>query len=170
MTKQIQPSPFHAPGDFTRESVETLKQLAIVMVEANKRLYTLQIEAAHAGFAENSRQFKSLLNSAAETSAALEQWSALFQEKAGRFVVIGREWVEIVARTIDEMSELLRQSLSPSSTIGQRTGKRDVEVPVERRVSASVIFFPDRRAEVVAKNTSSSSSIHRQAAKKRNSA
>lgn len=166
MTKQIQRSPIRDPGDISRESIETLRHIVVVVAEANKHLYTLQIDAAQAAFAENSRQLKSLLKSTGDTSAAIEQWSALFREKMQRFVEMSSAWVEITAQTMAEMSDLLAQSLSASAAISQKTGKRETEIPVERRVTASVIFFPERRAAATTKNVTSS--IQQAARKKRN--
>lgn len=155
MTRQIQHTPIHSPRDFTEEYIEALKDIAIVQMEASKRLRTLQIEAIHAAFAENVRQLRSLLDNTRGTGTTLAQWSARSRKKLQEFVKTGGDWAEIASRSITETNGLA-QTLFANSTTGHVDKKsQKIGTHVERRVSASVIAFPERRAEALASKSGS---------------
>lgn len=153
MSYQAHHRPIDSPGDLTREGIELLKHVAITMAEASKHFHTRQIEAAQASFAENTRQFKSQLKETGNTCAALEQWSALLQAKMQQCAQINGAWIENTSQTIAAMSELLASPLVASGTSVQKTDDPDLSTPLERRVSATVIAFPERRAAEIAKNS-----------------
>jgi len=157
MTKQIHHSPIHDPSDFMKENFETLRDIAIDMAEANKRFCSLQVESIHAAFAEYSRQLKSLLNNTGDISAALGEGSKHLFARTQKLSEISHSWLELFAQTSSKANELLQQSLSAASTFGEATIHREARLPemtIERRLSASVISFPERRAAEIAKKSS----------------
>lgn len=155
MSKRTPNTPIHAPGDFTRENIEMLKNVSIDLTEASRRLHALRIEAVRATFDENSRLLKFLLKNVGETSAMIEQWSAPLQSKMKKFTEIGNDWIEITSQAISGTGELFSQSFSASAVIIKKMSRWAENVPNERRVSASLIAFPERRAAVLAKNAAS---------------
>ncbi|MFZ2855890.1 MAG: hypothetical protein WAZ34_17470 [Rhodocyclaceae bacterium] len=144
--------PIENPGDLTREGITLFKQMTIAMAEASQSFHLHQIEAFQAALAENSRQFKSQLKETGDTCSALEQWSGLFQSRMQQCGKIGGTWIEHTSQTISRMSELLASPLDASAASAVNSDE-----PVERRVSATVITFPERRASEVVKSASGSS-------------
>lgn len=156
MTKQMHHSPIHDPGDFIKENFETLRDIAIDMAEANKRFCALQLESIHAAIAEHSRQLKSMLDNSGDISAALEEGSKNFFAKTQKLAEISHSWLELFSQASSKTNELLRQSLSTAGSFGEPMIHREAELPevtVERRMSASVIAFPERRAAEIAKKS-----------------
>lgn len=155
MSKRTLNNPIHTPGDFTRENIEMLKNVTIDLTEANRQLYALRIEAVRAAFEENSSLLKFLLKNVADTSATIEQWSTPLQAKLKKLTEISNAWSEITSQAISGMGEVLSQSFSASGAIIKEIGSWWTNVPLERRVSASLIAFPERRAAVLARNAAS---------------
>lgn len=155
MSHQKPHRPIESPGDLTREGVALLKQITIATAEANRHFHLQQIEALQAALAENSRQFKSQLKETGDTCTALEQWSALFQSRMQQCGKIGGTWIEYTSQTVARIGELLASPLvAPAAGTMARMESEEPEepeVPVERRVSATVISFPERRASAIVK-------------------
>ncbi len=156
MSKRTLNDSIHTPDEFARENIEMLKNATIDLAEANRRLHALRIEGFRTAVEENSRLLRLLLKNVADTSAMIEQWSAPFQTKMKKLTEIGNSWIEITSRSISGMGEVLGQSLSASGAIIKEIGSWGINTPPERRVSASLIAFPERRAAIIAKNAASS--------------
>jgi hypothetical protein len=156
MTKQMHHSPIHDPGDFIKENFETLRDIAVDMAEANKRFCALQLESIHAAFAEHSRQLKSMLDNTGDISAAYDEGSKHLFAKMQKLTEISHSWLDLYSRTSSKTNELLQQSLSTAGSFGEQMIRREAGLPegaIERRISASVISFPERRAAEIAKKS-----------------
>lgn len=171
MTHQRHSDPVHTPAEFTQANIEMLRNLAVDLTEANRRLYALRIEASRKAFSENSRVFKSLLDNVGDTSSLLAQWSTPLQAKLQSFTAMGHHWVAMTSDVITGVGEAVAQSFTASgeamSQMGEwRRGNTVMgnSVVIERRVSASIISFPDRRA--VDTGRYSAESAHRAMRKK----
>ncbi len=95
---------------------DTAARIAAIMTEANQRLFQLQTDAAHAAFAENSKNIQTLLENSTrpgalfdtkDSAAVLAQWPTLYQENAKRMVQVTRNWFDVVSQTQAEMAKLL---------------------------------------------------------------
>lgn len=170
MNDQTPHRSIYEPGYFTRQSIDTLKQLGIVLSEANKNLYTRQIDAVHAAIDENSRQLKAQLENSRETSTALEEWSGDFQEKMQSFGTIRNAWVTIASQTFTRMSELMGVPLPASGEDAHEASSRGTGSSVERRASAALFFFPERRVAAVDITENIDTSTHPASRKRRHAA
>jgi len=151
MTRQIKEHLFHKPVELANESVDVVKNLAIAMAEANRHFYTLQIEAAQAAFETNTAQLKSRLKKSGHGAPELEQWSAFSLGRMQKFAELSGSWIENTSQTISEMNELLRLPFAAAGKFDAETADQDAETPEDRRVSAKMIAFPERRAAFMAK-------------------
>jgi hypothetical protein len=64
-------------------NVEKTLRMAIVMAEANERLFKLQSDAANAAFSENAKHLKSLL-ATKDSGSLLTEWAGLYQTNMRR--------------------------------------------------------------------------------------
>jgi hypothetical protein len=156
MSHRMKHSPIYKLGDLAGESIATLRNAAIVAAEAHKHFHVRQIEEAREVFSENSRQFRADLKYIGETSAALVQWSTLIQSRMLKLARIGGTWAEKTSQTIADMSELLVVPLPVSGTAGQQSASIDTTPVPERRMSATMIQFPERRAAMLSMNAAPS--------------
>lgn len=131
------------------EGIEMTQQMSVAAAEYGQRICALQVEAAHAAFAANATQFKHWLQSIADTADALMQWPGLFRPKTQNFVEITRGWLDVVAQTTAEMTQLMSESLSTSLTLAEKNYGTGTYPERDRRVAAQVISFPDRRRVAV---------------------
>lgn len=159
MTRQIEQHLVHKPGELARESLDVVKNLAIAMAEANQHFYTLQIEAAQAVFEKNTRQLKSRLKKSGHGVTKLEQWSAFSLGRMQKLAELSGTWIESTSQTISEMNELLRLPFSLSGNLDHEMTEQEAETPEERRVSAKMIVFPERRAAFMAKASSKNTHV-----------
>src|SRR4030095_9261543 len=81
-------------------------RMAVVMAEANERLFKLQSDAANAAFAENAKYLKSMLTTK-YPSALLAEWAALYQANVRRVLDVSRIGFEIVPETQAKMAGLM---------------------------------------------------------------
>lgn len=167
MTRQLKQHLVHNPGELARESVDVMKNFAVAMAEANKHFYSLQIEAAQATFEKNTTQLKSRLNNSGHGATELDQWSAFSLGRMQKLAELSVSWIESSSQTISEMNELLRLPFSLSGNLNYEMTGQEAEVPEERRVSAKMIAFPERRAAFMAKTSSKNTHV---TAKKRKTA
>jgi hypothetical protein len=152
MSKRLLNSPIHTPGEFTRENIAMVKNVAIELTEASRRIHALRIEVVRATVEGNSRLLKSLLKNVEETTAIIEQESTPLQSKMKKIAETNVAWFEITSRSISGMSEVFGQSFSAYGAMINKIGRWGASVPVERRVSAELIAFPERREALLAKN------------------
>jgi hypothetical protein len=167
MNKQTQ-TDHVSPVEFTRANIDMLRNVAIELTEARHRLHSLRVENVRAAFSENSKLFKSLLSNVSETSTLLAQWSTLFQTKMLKFTEIGNDCFEITSKSIAGIAEAMSQAFLTSGETVKKMSRWGVGAVIERRTSATVISFPERRKIELAIH-SADKSIH-PAAKKRQAA
>lgn len=142
---------------FGQAGIETLRNIADGTIDSANRLAALQIEAAQAAVNENSKQFRSFLQNTADTSAALSQWSVLFQASMQRFNQMSKYYIESASQDMADMNRWLGLALSPFalwdlSAAGAGAAPRAAEgAERDRRVAAQLITFPERRASELAK-------------------
>lgn len=175
MSNRKQQAPLYNPWQYTGESIQLLGQTVVAVMEVNGYVCARQIEKAETATRESSRQLKSLLKSTAETSAVLAQWSGVFQVKMQNFTAMGHEWRKVTLDAMREANDLLESSLSSLSSLpaygaisNNQSGKtreaaqestqksvgKAAETPSgERRFTATMIAFPERRAAAMPKHS-----------------
>ena len=154
MPRQLKQDLVHKPLELAKESVDVVKNIAIAVAEANKHFYTLQIEAAQAVFEKNTTQLKSRLNKSGHGATELEQWSAFSLGRMQKFAELSGAWIESTSQTISQMNELLRLPFETPGKLDAETAEQEAETTEDRRVSAKMIAFPERRAAFMAKISS----------------
>ena len=100
-------------------NVQKTIRMAIVMAEANERLFKLQSDAANAAFSENARHLKALLTTE-DSGTLLTEWASLYQANMRRILDISRTGFEIVPETQAKMADLMGE---PFSTYARETQK-----------------------------------------------
>jgi len=100
-------------------SVEKTLQMAIIMAEANVRLFKLQSDAANAAFAENAKHLKSLL-ATKDSGSLLTEWASLYQANMRRVLEVSRVGFEIVPETQAKMAAVMGE---PFNTYTKETQK-----------------------------------------------
>ena len=100
-------------------NVEKTLRMAIVMAEANERLFKLQSDAANAAFAENAKHLKSLLTTK-DSGSLLTEWADLYQSNMRRVLDVSRIGFEIVPETQAKMAAVMGE---PFNTYTQETQK-----------------------------------------------
>lgn len=127
------------------------EDLALAVIEANRRWWALQIEAMEAALAENTQQAKTTLENAATGGDALAGWPQLYERKLQRYSALTHNGFELAAHSIRQLNQLTAQLLTSSlagfAPPAAAAGADDpaAEAFVERRVAARVIAFADRR-------------------------
>jgi len=116
-----------------REGAEILRQVALVLAEANRHLCSMQIELTQPRSPENSLQR-----------------STLIQSNAEKLVAASTAWATFVAETVVALNQQIDQSLQTSIAHGENDEAAETEDLAERRVSARMIAFPDRRNQAIA--------------------
>jgi len=100
-------------------SVEKTLQMAVIMAEANVRLFKLQSDAANAAFAENAKHLKSLL-ATKDSGSLLTEWASLYQANMRRVLEVSRVGFEIVPETQAKMAAVMGE---PFNTYTKETQK-----------------------------------------------
>ena len=100
-------------------NVEKTLRMAIVMAEANERLFKLQSDAANAAFAENAKHLKSLLTTK-DSGSLLTEWADLYQSNVRRVLDVSRIGFEIVPETRAKMAAVMGE---PFNTYTKETQK-----------------------------------------------
>ena len=100
-------------------NVEKTLRMAIVMAEANERLFKLQSDAANAAFAENAEHLKSLL-ATKDSASLLTEWASLYQANMRRVLEVSRIGFEIVPETQAKMAAVMGE---PFNTYTKETQK-----------------------------------------------
>ena len=109
----------HVPNTVAGRDVNIDKALkmAVVMAEANERLFKLQSDAANAAFAENANHLKTLL-ATKDPSSLLTEWAGLYQSNMRRVLDVSRTGFEIVPETQAKMAALMGE---PFTTYARET-------------------------------------------------
>lgn len=164
-----QPPPSRRPpppadADATRRP----EDLALAVIEANRRWCALQIEALEAALAESTQQAKTTLENAATGGDAFAGWPQLYERSLQRYSALTRDSLELAAQTIGQLNQLMAQWLSSPlagfAAPAAGTGEAPAEDFVERRVAARVIAFPDRRRSAPG---SEATAVHRTGARRK---
>ena len=92
-------------------NVDKALRMAVVMAEANERLFKLQSEAANAAFSENAKQLKSLL-ATKDSRSLLSEWADLYQANMRRVLDVSRIGFEIVPETQAKMADIMGEPFS----------------------------------------------------------
>lgn len=143
----LQQSPKAGP-DFgvTTFAITTIPlQMAMVLAESQKRLQIEQIEATLEAVSENSRYCSSVIEQMMNGSGLLAQWSELCNRKARRYNDFAYACIDIMSQSASAMSRLGSPSVTRDSGSFQGANSRSSAPVRERRVSAKIISFPDRR-------------------------
>lgn len=126
------------------EALEITRQMSIAMMEYSRSLWALQLDTATRMGGEASRQLRYWLQDAAANGDALGQWPGFFYPRTQKFIEITQGWLDTASQTGSEINELFGQALKASLAAAE--GVQASGYPYhERRTSAQVISFPDRR-------------------------
>ena len=87
-------------------NIEKTVRMAVVMAEANQRLFKLQSDAANAAFAENAKHLNSLLTTK-DSSSLLTEWAVLYQANMRRILDVSRVGFELVPETRAKMAAVM---------------------------------------------------------------
>jgi len=87
-------------------NIEKTLRMAIVLAEANERLFKLQSDAANAAFAENAKHLKSLL-ATEDSGSLLTEWAGLYQANMRRVLDVSRIGFDIVPETQAKMAAVM---------------------------------------------------------------
>ena len=133
-TKHAPNANFVANGEV---NVDKAIRMAVVIAEANERLFKLQSDAANAAFSENSRHLKSLLNTK-DSSTLLAQWAELYQANVRRALDVSRIGFEIVPQTQAKMAELMGEPFGTYTKETQKYLEQHVKAITEGRDTAAM--------------------------------
>ena len=100
-------------------NVEKTLRMAVIMAEANERLFKLQSDAANAAFSENAKHLKSLL-ATKDSGSLLSEWAGLYQANMRRVLDVSRIGFEIVPETQAKMAAVMGE---PFNTYTKETQK-----------------------------------------------
>ncbi len=117
-------------------NVDKALRMAVVMAEANARLFKLQSDAANAAFSENSKHLKSLLTSK-DSSSLLADWAGLYQANMRRILDVSRIGFEIVPETQAKMADLMGEPFSTYTKETQQYLEQYVKAIADGRDTAA---------------------------------
>lgn len=117
-------------------NVDKAIRMAVVMAEANERLFKLQSDAANAAFSENSKHLKSLLTSK-DSNSSLAEWAGLYQANVRRALDVSRSGFEIVPETQAKMAALMGEPFSTYTKETQKYLEQHVKTITEGRNTAA---------------------------------
>jgi len=117
-------------------NVEKTLRMAIVMAEANERLFKLQSDAANAAFAENAKHLKSLLTTK-DSSSLLAEWADLYQSNMRRILDVSRIGFEIVPETQAKMAAVMGEPFKTYTRETQKYLDQYVKVIADGRDTAA---------------------------------
>lgn len=157
-------------GQTGREGTEFPLQIAMTMAESRQRLQSRLIDAADTALEENSEYCKSVLEKMAGSSDLVAQWAALCHHKVKRYSDLTLASIEILSESWLDTNRLISEALATVGAGIQIIGPQSEEVFTERRVSARIIPFPDRRIQSLMAQAAAGSSARQQAAQKRSAA
>ncbi len=117
-------------------NVDKALRMAIVMAEANERLFKLQSDAANAAFAENAKYLKSLLTTK-DSGSMLAEWANLYQANVRRVLEVSRIGFETVPQTQAKMADLMGEPFSKYTKETQQYMEQYVKAIADGRDSAA---------------------------------
>jgi phasin family protein len=110
--------------------------MAIVMADANERLFKLQSDAANAAFAENAKHLKSLL-ATKDSATLLTEWADLYQANMRRILDVSRVGFEIVPETQAKMAAVMGEPFNTYTKETQKSLDQYVKAIAEGRDTAA---------------------------------
>lgn len=136
-------------GQTIPEANQSFENLALVLVDANYRWWALQIEAIESALAENNAQMRKMIESAAKTADIFTQWSNLYASKTQRSADLSSDGLDLATQTFAQTNQLLERLFASYAAMAlpesDASGVPFAEDFIERRVTAKIISFPDRR-------------------------
>ena len=123
-----------ATGD---ANVDKALRMAVVMAEANERLFKLQSDAANAAFAEHAKYLKSLL-ATKDSSTLLAESAALYQANVRRVLDVSRIGFEMVPQTQAKMADLMGEPFRRYTKETQQYLEQYVKAIADGRDSAAI--------------------------------
>jgi phasin family protein len=128
----------HVPTTIATRDVNVDKALrmAVVMAEANERLFKLQSDAANAAFAEHANYLKSLLTTK-DSSTLVAESAALYQANVRRVLEVSRIGFETVPQTQAKMADLMGEPFSKYTKETQQYLEQYVKAIADGRDSAA---------------------------------
>jgi phasin family protein len=117
-------------------NVEKTVRMAIVMADANERLFKLQSDAANAAFAENAKHLKSLL-ATKDSATLLTEWADLYQANMRRILDVSRVGFEIVPETQAKMAAVMGEPFNTYTKETQKSLDQYVKAIAEGRDTAA---------------------------------
>ena len=109
-------------------NVDKALRMAVVMAEANERLFKLQSEAANAAFSENAKHLKSLL-STKDSGSLLAEWAGVYQ--------VSRAGFQIVPETQAKMADVMGEPFSAYAKETQKYLEQYVKAIADGRDTAA---------------------------------
>ena len=117
-------------------NVDKALRMAVVMAEANERLFKLQSDAANAAFSENAKHLKSML-ATKDSSSLLVEWAGLYQANMRRVLDVARIGFEIVPETQAKMADLMGGPFSRYAKETQQYLEQHVKAIADGRDTAA---------------------------------
>ena len=117
-------------------NVDKALRMAVVMAEANERLFKLQSEAANAAFSENAKHLKSLL-STKDSGSLLAEWAGVYQSNMRRVLEVSRAGFQIVPETQAKMADVMGEPFSAYAKETQKYLEQYVKAIADGRDSAA---------------------------------
>jgi len=135
----------HRTSPISPDAMQIPRHIAMRLTETYKRLQIKQIDAAHVELKENTKYCKSVLEKMGSRSDLSAQWAALCQHKAKRYSDLTADFINIISASWVETNRLLSESLTTLSVSAEKIGREAAAASTERRTSAQLISFPERR-------------------------
>jgi phasin family protein len=132
-TQQIPNPNTIAGGD---ANFDKLMRMAVIMAEANERLFKLQSDAANAAFSENAKHLKSLLMTK-DYGSLLTEWAGLYQANMLRVLDVSRIAFEIAPETQAKMAAVMGEPFNTYTKETQQYLDRYVKVIADGRDTAA---------------------------------
>jgi len=127
------------------EGIKVPLHIAMTLIEGQTSLQIRQIEMVQAAISENSQYCRSVLEKPEDYSGMFDRWSTLCEIKTKRYGEFSQACIEIMMQSAAEINHLISGSLSEIGASSQGNWRDNVAPFIDRRVSARVISFPERR-------------------------
>jgi hypothetical protein len=147
MTAPVPSSTLESAVDSASLSIDPLRRLSALILVANERLFKLQREVNAGVFAANAKACQLPAEHTAAT-VLMGRWPRLVDEHMQCVLNAGQTYVEILAQTHIEMALVFSDIVSADIRMNLGNQKPKQRIQVDKRVSATLIQFPDRRVAI----------------------
>lgn len=154
----------HFDTSSLEEGVKVPLPIAVALIEGQTSMQIRQIELAQAAISENSQYWRSVLENPQDYSGMFERWSTLCQIQAKQYGQFREACIEIMVQSSAEVNHLISGSLSGIAATSLENLRDEVAPTIDRRVSAKVISFPERRVESLISQAAAQNSDQQHAA------